>query len=141
MVLKLYPNYWNIHWILGQVYTHMGRYEEGIATLQKAMDLLGEQGSPEVLRHLGYAYGVSGRSKEARQVLQQLEAKSEEGYVPTYFFATVYAGLGEKDLSLEYLEKAYQEHDFRFVFKEQAFDSLMEESRYIELSKKIGYIN
>ncbi|UCF98557.1 MAG: tetratricopeptide repeat protein [Spirochaetaceae bacterium] len=139
-VLKVHPNYWVIHWTLGEVYTQMGMHEEGIAAFQKTMDLAGEGASWEVLPWLGWAYGVAGRTDEARQVLQQLEAQSEQCYVPAYFFAQVYAGLGENDLALDYLEKAYEEHDLRLAWRDTSIDSLREEPRFIELGRKVGFI-
>ena len=119
----------------------MGMYEEAFPAYEKAMDLAGEGASMEVQPYLGYAYGMSGRTDKARQVLRQLQADSEQHYVPAYFFAVVHAGLGEKDLTLDYLEKAYEEHEFRFIFRDLTFDDLREDPRFIELSRKIGLID
>jgi TolB-like protein/Flp pilus assembly protein TadD len=137
-VQDLYPDSWTTAWGLGMIYTLLEQYPEAFASLDKSMDLLGEEGSMEVLPYLGYAYGKAGETEKALQVIKRMETVSEKRYVPSYFFAVAYTGLEQKDRALEYLEKAYQEHDFRFVFNIYWADCLCDEPGYIELRKKIG---
>ena len=137
-VQDLYPDSWTTAWGLGMIYTLLEQYPEAFAALEKSMDLLGEEESMEVLPYLGYAYGKAGETEKALQVITRMETESEKRYVPAYFYAVVYAGLEQKDQALDYLEKAYQEHDFRFVFNMYWADCLCDDPRYMELRKKIG---
>jgi TolB-like protein/Flp pilus assembly protein TadD len=137
-VQELNPDSWTTFWGLGIIYTFLERYPEAFAAFEKSIDLLGEEGSLEVLPNLGYAYGRAGKTAEAHAVIKRLEAEAEQRYVPAYFYAVVYAGLEQKDQALDYLEKAYEEHDFRFVFKLYWADCLCDDPRYMELRKKIG---
>ncbi|MGH7702533.1 MAG: hypothetical protein ACREMO_05540 [Gemmatimonadales bacterium] len=45
-------------------------------------------------------------SKEAREMLGRLEAYARRHYFNPIFFAEIHASLGEKDLALEWLERA-----------------------------------
>jgi tetratricopeptide (TPR) repeat protein len=58
---------------------------------------------------LGEAYAAAGRRDEAHEVLQQLMKLSKERYVTPDGFARTYAGLGQDDHALQWLETAYQQ--------------------------------
>jgi hypothetical protein len=58
---------------------------------------------------LGHAYAIAGKVARARGVLDSLHARAARSYVPSYWFALVHAGLGERDQAMQYLERAYQE--------------------------------
>ncbi len=61
-------------------------------------------------------------------------------YVPSSAPAIVYAALGDKTRALDWLEKAYDEHDFAIVQIEVApwFRSLRGEDRFQRLVTKLG---
>jgi tetratricopeptide (TPR) repeat protein len=80
-------------------------YEEAIAEYQKAIAL---GGRPTFVSAVGHAYALSGKRGEAQQVLDELKGLSKRSYVPPYDFALVYAGLGEKEQAISWLEKAYE---------------------------------
>jgi hypothetical protein len=63
----------------------------------------------------GYLFAKLGRTREAREVLNTLEAISREQYIPPYASALVHAGLGEREVVLEWLERAYDAHDVHLV--------------------------
>jgi hypothetical protein len=62
-----------------------------------------------LLAQLGQAYGESGRVRDARDVLTQLQRLSEQRYVSPYHLAYVYTGLGEQDAAIDWLERACEE--------------------------------
>jgi hypothetical protein len=57
--------------------------------------------------------------------------------------ASAYANLGDRDHSIEWLEKAYQEHIASLVYVSNnfAFDKLREDPRFQTLLKKIRFKN
>jgi len=59
---------------------------------------------------LGEAYGIAGNAPKAREVLRELEARSQDSYVSPYHFAYVYTGLGEADRAMDCLERAVADH-------------------------------
>ena len=66
-------------------------------------------GNTMYLAQLGQAYGLTGRTDQAREVLGQLQALSRDRYVSPYHMAYVYTGLGEHETAIGYLERAYEE--------------------------------
>jgi TolB-like protein/Flp pilus assembly protein TadD len=89
---------------LGWAYFLSGRREDGIAELERAVNLSHRRGL--WLGQLGEAYGLAGRTAEARAILVELEARARSGHVSPYHFAYVYAGLGESDQAIDWLERA-----------------------------------
>jgi len=137
-LLEMYPDFWLHHWTRGGIYYTKGMYEQAIVELEKAVAL--SEGSLECLPELGYAYARSGKRGEAQKVLERLESESKQRHVPSHFFAVVYTGLGEKDLAFEWLEKSYQEHDWRvtWIAAERWSDPLRGDSRFTALLEKMG---
>ena len=63
-------------------------------------------------------------------------------YVPASAPAIVYAALGERLMALDWLEKAYDEHDFGIVQIEIApwFRTLRGEDRFQRLVTRLGLL-
>ena len=70
-----------------------------------------------------------------RLAAQTLVAQSKEGYVAPYTIALLYAHAEEKELALEWLEKAYVECDPRLMHvpAEPDWDDLRSEPRFQRL--------
>jgi serine/threonine protein kinase/tetratricopeptide (TPR) repeat protein len=92
---------------LGWALLKNGRAEEGLAELEKSVELA--PGNSLYLGQLGEAYALTGKVEQARHVLHQLEQLSHERYVSPYHLAYVHTGLGEQDLAMDWLERAYDE--------------------------------
>jgi len=137
--LELDPNFFWSHLWIGEAYVEKGMHEEAIAEIRKAVVL--SASNTRVLATLGYAYGVSGRRSEALKVLNDLRARSKQSYVSPYFIALIYAGLGENNRTLEWLEKAYQErHPYLILLKVQpVFRKLHSDPRFQDLLRRIGF--
>jgi TolB-like protein/Tfp pilus assembly protein PilF len=138
--LEMDPNFPGAHLWLGLVHEQMGRGEEAIAELQKAASLSG--GEPAELGLRGHAYASAGRRAEAQRVLAELNGLSKRSYVPPFDIALVYAGLGEKRQSLEWLERAYEDHSFRLTWIKvwPQLDSLRGESRFHDLLRRMNLV-
>jgi tetratricopeptide (TPR) repeat protein len=108
-------------------------YEEALLELQKSKDLLREKVGVEA--DIGYCYAVLGSRLEAKTVIDDLAELSRRRYVSSYLTALIYAGLGEKDLALEWLEKAYEERSDLLVYLkvEPRLDSLRSDSPFSDL--------
>jgi hypothetical protein len=89
--------------------------------------------------HLGYAYGLSGARKEAVQTVSDLQAMAAREYVPSSALAIVQAGMGNKSEALDWLDRAYEEHDFSLVFLQVApwFESLRGDARFEQLTRRM----
>ena len=111
-------------------------YDQAIAELRRATEL--SLGSPPVLAALARTLAVSGRITEARNLLEQLQL-SKRQYVSPFYVAIVYAGLGENERALDWLEKAYADHSNAIVFLkvDPQLDTLRSYPRFHELQRKL----
>jgi tetratricopeptide (TPR) repeat protein len=106
-VLQFNPDFSPARLYLGQVYEANGMYPEALAELRRAVELSGN--APQNIAALGHIYAVSGRRTEAREALQKLEQLAKGQQVSSYGRALIFAGLGENDRAIAWLERAFQE--------------------------------
>jgi serine/threonine-protein kinase len=92
---------------LGWAYIKTGKVEQGLAELEKAATIDPEHSL--FLAQLGEAYGLTGQAGRAREVLQRLSDLATRKYVSPYHLAYVHTGLGEYDLALDFLQRAFDE--------------------------------
>jgi tetratricopeptide (TPR) repeat protein len=88
---------------------------------------------------LGYALAKSGKQTEARAVLEELLKLSTERYVPSYNIALIYNGLGEREQTLAWLERAYEQRDARLIFLkvEPKWNNLRSDPRFVDLLRRV----
>jgi len=136
--LELDPNKPGPYLLLGRMYAKKGMYKEAVENLQKGVDFSG--GAPEPLSVLGYTYGASGERENALEIVQKLKLLSKRRYVSPYDIAVVYAGLGEKDLAFDWLQKAVADRSSQLVLMkhDEKLDTLRLDPRYSELLRSIG---
>jgi len=138
--LELYPNAAVLYAALGTVYARKQMYQEAIANTQKSVTLSG--GEPRFLSALGYTYAIAGKRKEALGILRQLTLLSKSAYVSPFEIASIHAGLDQKDLAFNWLQKAVAEHSRELVFLKSRtlveMDSLRSDPRYAELERQVG---
>lgn len=107
-ILELDPSSFPARRYLGLAYEAKGMYAEAIAEFQTGVKL---SGSPLMLALLGHAYAVSGKTAEAKQVINDLQQLQGQRYVSPYTVAAIYAGLGDRDQAFKWLERAVEERD------------------------------
>ena len=107
-ILELDPSSFPARRYLGLAYEAKGMYAEAIAEFQTGVKL---SGSPLMLALLGHAYAASGKTAEAKQVLNDLQQLQDQRYVSPYTVAAIHAGLGDQDQAFKWLEKAVEERD------------------------------
>lgn len=134
----LEPNFWIAHLFASSAYIEKGMYEEAVAEARKASELSPFQTISAA--HEAYALAKSGKPGEARIVLNRLLKLSGERFVPPYHLALIYNGLGEKDETFAWLERAYQEHDPKMAFLkvEPKWNNLRGEPRFQDLMRRMG---
>jgi tetratricopeptide (TPR) repeat protein len=104
------PGHCSSYIMLGQLYRAQGKLAEAIAQVQKPeiQSCAGFQGMAE----LGYTLALAGKRDEAEKIAHEMEKQSELRYISLNYIAQVYLGLGNKDQTLFWLEKGYQERSF-----------------------------
>jgi tetratricopeptide (TPR) repeat protein len=123
---------------MGLALTQLRQYDDAIVAFERGVSLSG--GLTEMYAGLGFAYGVSGRTKDARRVLEELDRHAKGRYVPPYSRSIVHVGLGERDEALELLEQACEERNTWLILLgvEPLFDSIREERRFQKILEVIG---
>ena len=126
------------HEVLGLVYQQQERYDEAIAELRQAVSL--SRQAPFYLASLGHACAASGRTDEAKTILNQLLEESKRIYVSPFLIAFVYAGLDDREQVFPWLEEARAAGSYRFLYLKvfPAFDRLREDPRLDELVRRGG---
>ena len=136
---ELDPSFWFAPCFLGRAYEHKGRLPEAIAEFQRALEL--EKENPEIWSGLGHAYALSGNRIEAQRVLDHLKELSVHSYVAPYDFAVIYAGLGEKDQAVAWLNRAYAERSYYmpvYLTTDARLDGLRSDPRFADLLRRVG---
>ncbi len=107
-ILELDPSSFPARRYLGLAYEAKGMYPEAITEFQTGVKL---SGSPLMLALLGHAYAASGKTAEAKQVLNDLQQLQDQRYVSPYTVAAIYAGLGDQEQAFKWLQTAVEERD------------------------------
>jgi serine/threonine protein kinase/tetratricopeptide (TPR) repeat protein len=124
---------------LAEDYLSMSMYPEAIASVEKAMSLVGR--IPLLITTLGRAYAVSGRKDEAEILLQELQDKGKSEYVLPMYFAALYGDLGNTDEAFRWLEKVYQERHFgMFLLRVPSlWEPLRTDPRFDDLLERMNF--
>jgi DNA-binding winged helix-turn-helix (wHTH) protein/TolB-like protein/tetratricopeptide (TPR) repeat protein len=136
-VVALHPKLEIAHRHLGSVLTDMGMHEEGIAELQRAVDLHRMDAN---LSQLGYAYALLGRRDEAMALVKEIEGLAKRRYVSPVRIARIYVGLGERGLAFKWLQKGYEDRSDHLLSLgvDPTFDAVRSDPRFVELLRRVG---
>ncbi|MBI3649915.1 MAG: protein kinase [Acidobacteria bacterium] len=136
--LEMEPNYLLARRRLCQVYLQQERFAEADSEFQQALARAGED--LETLASQGYRYALSGQAEAAQQVLDELQSWSCQRYIPAYFFAKIFMGLGDKDQAFAYLHQALAERYglLAYMKVEPEVDRLRDDPRFQELAQRVG---
>jgi TolB-like protein/Flp pilus assembly protein TadD len=130
--LAAHPNDGILHQALALAYlASPSTYAQGVKESEIAHQFM--EADAWTTGQLGYAYALTGKTKEAREVLKELTAGSSE-HVRSLPVARVYIGLGDRERALEWLRKAVDEHDVALFLKaDPLYDGLRGDPRFVAL--------
>jgi DNA-binding winged helix-turn-helix (wHTH) protein/TolB-like protein len=137
--IEIDPSFPRTHYGLGRAYEQKKSYEMAISELKQAVSLSGGDGCYK--GSLGHVYAISGNTNEAREVLQDLEARTGKEHAPAYAIALVYAGLGDNDRAISWLQKAYEDRSTSIVFLtlDPELSNLHSDPRFEQLSRRVNF--
>jgi len=89
---------------------------------------------------LGRTFALSGRRKQALDVLRKLEAYANERYVSPLEFAWIHFALGAVGLGFQWLAKAADDRSFDLISikVDPRFDPLRDDARFVAIAKRVG---
>jgi TolB-like protein/DNA-binding winged helix-turn-helix (wHTH) protein/Tfp pilus assembly protein PilF len=137
--IALDPEFWIGHIMQAQALERMNRVEPALEALVTAGRLSGQ--NSKTLAFRGFVLAKAGRTDEAREVLNTLEAAARDRYVPPYALALVHAGLGERDLAFELLDRAFSARDVHLIFLpvDPKWDEYRQDPRFAALLSRCGF--
>jgi serine/threonine-protein kinase len=136
-VLERDPSFGLAPYFQGQALSAMGRNQEAVETLRRALVLTG--GSPEVESALGVAHAAGGDEAGARAILAGLTERARERWVSPVLQAQVHAALGQRDQALAALDQAYRRRaaDVVLIDLKPALAGLRTETAFTRLVERI----
>jgi TolB-like protein/Flp pilus assembly protein TadD len=95
------------HAVASIIYSHLNQHPEAIAAGREGMRLSG--GSYYATGWLAYSLARAGEKEQAKRLVLDLVEQSQRRYVDATYIAVAYAGLGDHDELLSWLERGFRE--------------------------------
>jgi tetratricopeptide (TPR) repeat protein len=136
--IDLDPKFATTYYFLGRAYEAKREYVDAVQAYG-TMARLGQVPAAEIAK-TEEIFRRSGWNAYLEASLPQLEQNAVRGQVPAFVVASFYARLGKTDEAMKWLDKAYDDRDFRVMMIGVSFefDSLRADPRFIELTKRLG---
>jgi TolB-like protein/Flp pilus assembly protein TadD len=136
--IELNPHFGAAYWMLGLIQEQLKDFDESEAAFQRAVHL--SPNMPRVHGALGRTFALSGRKKQALEVLAKLEAFAKQRYVSPMEFAWIHFALEQTDQGFRWLTKASEERAFELIHLkvDARFDPLRDDRRFGAIMKRLG---
>jgi DNA-binding winged helix-turn-helix (wHTH) protein/tetratricopeptide (TPR) repeat protein len=150
--LEIDPNFGSGHRSLARVFLLKGMDDEAVTEFEAAERLSG--GNPELRAARAKAYKASGMKGYLHTCLEQMKEAAKQrlhahlslvfdsGAPSALDFAGIYTFLGEKDQALEWLRRAYEEHDNNLIYikADPMYDGMRGDPRFTDLLRRLGLL-
>jgi serine/threonine-protein kinase len=137
-VIEISPEFFIARHYLGRVLERTSRFDEALAEFEAAMDH--SRGHPRSMAALGCGYAALGKREEATRILADLNELSKKKHVSPYALAELHTSLGQIDLAVAWLEKAFDAREGWLVYMnvEPWLDPLRRDPRFQGLARRVG---
>jgi predicted Zn-dependent protease len=118
-------------------YVEKGRFAEALAQV----NLHGRSVSaPWYWEYLAKIHGRAGRQIQAQHALDELLGLHRRKPIDAIVFADAYAGLGDRNQTIAWLEKAYAQHSAELVSLKvnPSYDSIRSDPRFQDVVHRVG---
>jgi tetratricopeptide (TPR) repeat protein len=134
--LEMEPNFSMSHWLLWRVYRLKGMFVEALGEFS----YLSFMYNSEVIEVAKEGYAKSGYKGAMRLAAEKMAEQSKDRYVSPMHIAMLYAHAEENDQAIEWLERAYEEHDPKLISVgvEPDWESLRSSPRFQKLLQRFG---
>jgi TolB-like protein len=134
------PTFASARHCLARAYWGKRMYPQVIEEWKAIGQLSGDRNVSEFASALDNGFRSAGWKGALTKGIETRKAQRKAGYSSAYDIAALYADLGDKDQSFQWLNTAYQERDF-FLFglrTDFLLDSLHLDPRFAEMVSKVG---
>ncbi len=120
----------------GNALRGLGRYDEAVSAF-----LAFQKNFDQPSWGLAMTYGRMGKRGEAMRVIRAMEERERRQWVDPDFIAIAYAGIGDRDHAMEWLEKAFQKKTWglrAFINWDTPWlRSMRDDPRFIALKRRV----
>jgi TolB-like protein/DNA-binding winged helix-turn-helix (wHTH) protein/Tfp pilus assembly protein PilF len=136
-VLEIEPDFPRAH-MLAWAYAQKGLFADALADAEAQGGRREE--NPWSWAMIAYISSRSGDRARANAALDRLQNVKQHRAVDSLCFTVAYVGLGNNDMALLWLEKAYQEHSnsLTAIKVDPTYDPLRSAPRFQELVRRVG---
>jgi eukaryotic-like serine/threonine-protein kinase len=137
-VRDLHPEAFQPDSNLAYIYEIKGMKNEAVAAYLRSRTLAGD--TAERVAALKAAYAASGyKGYMQKRVDEMKEHARQKRYISPFSVALIYAQMGEKNQALTWLEKTYEERNYRLLFIniDARLDTLRSEPRFSDLVRRV----
>jgi serine/threonine-protein kinase len=133
--VELAPNLGIGEHMLAESYIFKGDLKEAARHTERAESLFRAAGDRSWLTYLVWDYARVNRRADALRVLSEMDP------TPAVWQAVAYAGLGEKDKALDFLERAYERHEVPLVYMKvrHVLDPLRGDPRFQQVLRRMKF--
>jgi eukaryotic-like serine/threonine-protein kinase len=135
--IELDPNFSTAYFFLGRAYEGKGMYDQAVESYVKAGAI--NQVPEQTMEEMKGVYKKSGWKAYVQANLNRVMSQ-ESSIPPPYVVASFYVRLGQNDEAIKWLERAYEERDFRMIMITVSFefDGLRSDPRFRDLVRRVG---
>lgn len=137
-IAEINPEFAEIHEYLKRCYDQKGMYREAINARQTRRRLAGRDAT-ETKALKTAASAVNPQNYWRARLQQEIEDARSESF-ENYDMAEISAQIGEKEQAFEWLEKAYQKHDYELIYLKVApnLDPLRSDPKFADLLRRVN---
>ena len=131
--LELDPGGVAAHTVLRWAYERKGMHAEALAAFEQERVFAGD--TPTTRAKRAHVLAATGKTEEARRVLEELLARQPREGVTAFEIAVIYCLLGDNDNAFTWLAQAEREHAVGFTFArvDPNLEGLRSDPRFAEL--------
>ena len=136
-VLELEPEDYEALILLGSAQAELGNYNTALQVLFKSLNI---QYNLETLAMIGYVFARKGEKKKALEIIDQIKSRTNNNFQYSSKLARIYSALGEKEIALRFLSKAFNEHDVDLLGlkSDPRWLAINQEPKFKEFVLKVG---
>jgi TolB-like protein/DNA-binding winged helix-turn-helix (wHTH) protein/Tfp pilus assembly protein PilF len=125
---------------LTRVYAFNKMYREAMEAVRKSERKIDARAQPAKFDY-GWVIAASGNRREAEQLTQEMINYSKRHYLDPSFIAFTYAGLGENNKAIEWLERGYQQRARFMIYLKviRDVDNLRSDARFQDLLLRMNF--
>lgn len=140
--LELSPEFFMAHLYLGIAYLMESEFDLALKEFGDAQKFSGDSlgPNPNSVTYTAVTYAMAGRTREARETLEELDELAKRKYVAPYWFGLIYGRLGEWDTAFSWMDRALEDRNLHLIYLKDAplTDIFRNDPRTKEILAKMG---